>query len=87
MRNSTTHPLKVNWIPIEGDKGRIGITLCPGKYQPVSWTGGWDRQLSIDVATLVELKTNRVVSLITDGDMELLRVTELPQAITEQGMA
>ena len=87
MRNSITHPLKVNWIPIEGDKGRIGITLCPGKYQPVSWTGGWDRQLSIDVATLVELKTDRVVSLITDEDMELLRVTELPQAITEQGMA
>ena len=60
MRNSTTHPLKVNWIPIEGDKGRIGITLCPGKYQPVSWTGGWYRQLSIDVATLVELKTDRL---------------------------
>ena len=87
MRNSTTHPLKVNWIHIEGDKGRIGITLCPGKYQPVSWTGGWDRQLSIDVATLLELKTDRLISLITDEDMELLRVTELPQAITEQGMA
>jgi ADP-ribosyl-[dinitrogen reductase] hydrolase len=87
MRNSTSHPLKVNWIPIEGDNGRIGITLCPGKYQPVSWTGGWDRQISIDVATLVELKTDRLISLITDEDMELLRVTELPQVITEQGMA
>ena len=52
----------------------------------MSWTGGWDRQLSIDVTTLVELKTDRVVSLITDEDMELLRVTELPQEITEQGM-
>ena len=87
MRNSTSHPLKANWIPIEGDNGRIGITLCPGKYQPVSWTGGWDRQLSIDVTTLVELKTDHVVSLITDEDMELLRVTELPQQVTEQGMA
>ena len=86
MRNSTTHPLKVNWIPIEGDKGRIGITLCPGKYQPVSWTGGWDRQLSIDVTTLVELKTDRIVSLITEEDMERLRVTQLPQEITERGM-
>ena len=87
MRNSITHPLKVNWIPIEGDIGRIGLTLCPGKYQPVSRTGGWNRQLSIDVATLVELKTNRVVSLITDEDMGLLRVTELPQVITEHSMA
>ncbi len=86
MRNSTTHPLMVTWIPIEGDNGRIGITLCPGKYQPVSWTGGWDRQLSIDIATLVELKTDRIVSLITDEDMEILRVTELPQQIAEQGM-
>ena len=86
MRNSTTHPLKVNWIPIKEDTGRIGMTLCPGKYQPVSWTGGWDRQLSTDIATLVELKTDRVVSLITDADMEMLRVTELPQQIAEQGM-
>jgi ADP-ribosyl-[dinitrogen reductase] hydrolase len=53
----------------------------------MSWTGGWDRQLSIDVAALLELKTDRVVSLITDEDMELLRVTELPQHIAEQGMA
>jgi ADP-ribosyl-[dinitrogen reductase] hydrolase len=76
----------VNWIPIEGDKGRIGLTLCPGKYQPTSWTGGWDRQLSIDLGTLVELKTDRIVSLITEEDMEMLRVTELPQEIVEQGM-
>ena len=87
MRNSTTHPLKVNWIPIEGDNGRIGTTLCPGKYQPVSWTGGWDRQLSIDVATLVELKTDRLIGLITDEDMELLRVTQLPQEVHEQGLS
>lgn len=86
MRNSTTHPLMVNWIPIEGDTGRIGLTLCPGKYQPVSWTGGWDRTLSIDIATLVDLETDRIVSLITDEDMELLRVTELPQEIAEQGL-
>ena len=86
MRNSTSHPLMVNWISIEGDNGRIGLTLCPGKYQPVSWTGGWDRQLSIDVATLVKLKSDRIVGLITDEDMELLRVTELPQEITERGM-
>jgi len=86
MRNSITHPLKVNWIPIEGDNGRIGITLCPGKYQPISWTGGWDRQLSIDVTTLVELKTDHLVSLVTDEDMERLRVTELPQEIARQGI-
>ena len=43
MRTSETHPLYINWIPVEGDKGKIGITLCPGKYQPVSSTGAWNR--------------------------------------------
>ena len=86
MRNSTTHPLRVDWIPIVGDIGRIGLTLCPGKYQPVASTGGWDRQLSIDIATLVELKTDHIVSLVTDEDMEMLRVTELPQEIASQGI-
>ena len=52
----------------------------------MSWTGGWDRQLSIDITALVELKTDHIVSLVTDEDMERLRVTELPQEIASHGI-
>jgi len=66
MRNSTTHPLYVSWIELEGDEGALGLTLCPGKYQPVASTGSWDRQLDVDVQALVDMGVSHVISLVTD---------------------
>ncbi|MBT60876.1 MAG: hypothetical protein CMA63_04910, partial [Euryarchaeota archaeon] len=81
-----THPLRIDWLPVEGDKGSIGMTLCPGKYQPVSWTGGWDRQLGLDVESLKDSGTRKLVSLVTNEDMELLRVTQLPTIVQASGI-
>jgi protein-tyrosine phosphatase len=86
MRTSVTHPLRIDWLPVEGDKGCIGMTLCPGKKQPVSWTGGWDRQLDLDIESLKESGTTRIVSLVTDEDMELLQVTQLPTSVQASGI-
>lgn len=86
MRTSITHPLRIDWLPVEGDEGRIGMTLCPGKYQPISWTGGWDRQLDLDFEALKENGTSKLISLVTPEDMELLRVTELPEYVEASGI-
>ncbi len=83
---SVTHPLRIEWLPVEGDKGCIGMTLCPGKMQPVSWTGGWDRQLDLDIESLKESVTTRILSLVTDDDMELLQVTQLPERVQASGI-
>lgn len=87
MRNSTTHPLYVSWLPLEGDQGRLGITLCPGKYQPVSSTGGWDRQLDLDLQALVDMGVHRLISLITEEDMVMLRVENLGEEAQRFGLA
>ena len=86
MRNSTTHPIYVSWVELEGDEGALGLTLCPGKYQPVSSTGSWDRQLDIDVQALVDMGVSHLVSLITDEDMRMLRVEDLPQQVRNSGL-
>ena len=52
----------------------MGMTLCPGKYQPVASTGSWDRQLDVDLDDLVTMGTQRLVSLVTEEDMRMLRV-------------
>ena len=85
MRTSSTHPLRVDWLHVEGDKGCIGMTLCPGKYQPVAQTGSWNRQLIPDVESLVQYNTDLLVSLITNEDMEILRVTDLPKVVAQKG--
>ena len=87
MRNSTTHPLYVSWVELEGDEGALGLTLCPGKYQPVASTGSWDRQLDIDVQALVDMGVSHLVSLITKEDMQMLRVTDLPGEVAHHGLA
>lgn len=87
MRNSTTHPLYVSWVELEGDEGALGLTLCPGKYQPVASTGSWDRQLDIDVQALVDMGVSHLVSLITKEDMQMLRVTDLPGEVVHHGLA
>ena len=86
MRTSITHPLRIDWLPVEGDEGRIGMTLCPGKYQPISWTGGWDRQLDLDFEALKENGTMKLISLVTQEDMELLRVSQLPEVVEASGI-
>lgn len=87
MRNSTTHPLYVSWVELEGDEGALGLTLCPGKYQPIASTGSWDRQLNVDVQALVDMGVSRLISLITKEDMQVLRVTDLPGEVAHQGLA
>ena len=86
MRDSTTHPLYVSWIELEGEEGALGLTLCPGKYQPVASTGSWDRQLDVDVKALVDMGVSHLVSLITDEDMRMLRVEDLPQQVKNSGL-
>ena len=87
MRNSTTHPLYVSWVELEGDEGALGLTLCPGKYQPIASTGSWDRQLDVDVQALVDMGVSRLISLITKEDMQVLRVTDLPGEVAHHGLA
>lgn len=87
MRTSLSHPLYVNWLDLEGDAGALGMTLCPGKHQPVSSTGAWDRQLDVDVQALVDDDVHRLVTLVTNEDMRMLRVEDLPEQVASHGLA
>ena len=79
-RNSRSHKLAITWIPIYYDRktgGQIGMTFCPGKVQPWSMTGGWDRDLDLDIRELKKANVGHVISLITKEEMRELRVKNL----------
>lgn len=79
-RNSRTNPLRITWIPLSSNwraTGHIGMTLCPGKYQPQSMSGGWNRNLDLDIEKLKESDVGHVISLITFEEMRELKVTNL----------
>jgi len=86
LRTSETHPLQIDWITSNLFTGRIGITLCPGKYQPVSWSGGWNRNLEIDIDVIGDSGSTVVVSLVEDNEMRVLGVQGLGKAILAREM-
>ena len=84
-RNSRTDRLKITWIPIISFQntirrfveGQIGMTLCPGKYQPQSMSGGWDRDMDLDIKELKGARVGHVISLITIEEIRELKVNSL----------
>jgi ADP-ribosyl-[dinitrogen reductase] hydrolase len=86
LRTSETHPLQIDWITSNLFTGRIGITLCPGKYQPVSWTGGWNRNLEEDIGIIGDSGATTVVSLVEESEMKVLGVQGLGKAILAREM-
>ena len=86
LRTSLTHPLHIDWISVGEENGRIGITLCPGKYQPISWTGGWNRDLELDIEMLVDSGVEYVISLVEEEEMVNLRVENLGESVRAKGM-
>ncbi len=85
-RTSITHPIQVDWVNYPSIGGEIGITLCPGKYQPMSWSGGWNRDLETDVARLSGMGISTIISLIEQTEMEDLRVPKLGEIIQRHQM-
>lgn len=71
--------LRVDWIPLEGIAGRLGLTLLPGRADR-------GRDLGEDLDRLVEYGTNFVVDLVTDEELFQFGVSELPVALGKRGI-
>lgn len=76
-RTSLTHPLQIAVVRPGPGLGRIGITFCPGKVQPAAATGGWNRDLSLDVAAIADWGATAVLTLVEDHELKALQVAGL----------
>lgn len=81
MKNSITHPMKIAEIDIGGRK--LGLSFCPGKFQPNALSGSWNRSLDLDIARIKSHGYDVVVSLLEEWEFKELRVTELLEGITD----
>jgi ADP-ribosyl-[dinitrogen reductase] hydrolase len=85
-RTSLTHPLQIAAVSPGADLGRIGITFCPGKQQPVAATGAWCRDLGLDIAAIAEWSAAAVVTLVENHELETLKVTGLSDEVARHHM-
>ena len=85
-RTSLTHSLQIAAVSPGADLGRIGITFCPGKQQPVAATGAWCRDLGLDIAAIAEWSAAAVVTLVENHELETLKVTGLSDEVARHHM-
>ena len=86
-RTSSTHPLRIAVISCGRGLGRIGITFCPGKYDPFGRSGAWDRELATDVDAIRDWGAAAVVTLLEPQELKLLRVENLGEQVRRRNMS
>ncbi len=86
IKTSTTHRLCIATVDLGHDLGSIGITFCPGKKQPYSASGPWDRDLDIDLDAIAAWNAAVVVTLVEQFELEDLQVADLGQRVTDRHM-
>lgn len=82
---SDTHPLCVDWIPLESVPGSLGVTFAPGKTDSMG-TLNWSRDLKKDVLALVSKGVHTVAPLIEDKELELLQIKTLVPTLESAGL-
>lgn len=85
-RTSLTHPLQTAYVSSGPSVGQIGITFCPGKNQPNAATGGWARDLDLDVGAIALSRAAAVVTLVEPHELKSLGVQGLGAAVAEHHM-
>ncbi|WP_299307632.1 hypothetical protein [uncultured Croceicoccus sp.] len=86
MRTSLTHPLQIAEIRLAPHLGKVGLTFCPGKKQPDAMTGGWDRDLKVDIDAVAAWNAGALLTLIEDVEMARLGVETIGQSVLDEHM-
>jgi ADP-ribosylglycohydrolase/protein-tyrosine phosphatase len=75
IKTSESGPLRIDPVPMDGVRGRIGLTFCPGKKQMDSTTGPWDRDLDADLKVIQSFGAAALVTLMEDDELQEVKVS------------
>ena len=85
-KTSLSHPLEIAELAAGEGRGKIGVTLAPGKYDPSALTGSWDRDLATDLDRIADWGANLVLTLLEDHEMAQLRIPNLGREVLRRKM-
>jgi ADP-ribosyl-[dinitrogen reductase] hydrolase len=86
VKTSVTHPLQIAAVPTSNGIGRIGITFCPGKFDPCGSTGAWARDLELDLTAIKDWGATALLTLIEDWELKKLLVEHLGTVARQLGL-
>lgn len=70
-KTSETDPLRIDRAGTPGG-GAIGLTICPGKKDPHSSSGPWDRSLPADLDRIADAGATALVTLMESDELARL---------------
>ncbi len=86
-RTSETDPIEVSWLDTPSVRGRIGLTLGPGKKATSAFGPPWDRDLDTDLNRLASHHDVRLlVPLLEDHELLSLQIPGLQPRAEDYGM-
>jgi len=87
-KTSRSHPLRVDTLAIEGLRGVIGLTFCPGKKQRGAMSGDWERDLAADLEAIKSSGAKALVTLMEIDELSAVQVplTELSAKAASYGL-
>lgn len=83
---SISSPLRIDALQVAENQGWLGMTICPGKVQPNSISGHWQRDLGIDVQAIQAWGASTVLTLLEDFEFVAVEVTQLGEQVQKSGM-
>lgn len=84
LKDSKSHPLRIDAVSYPGSCGQIGMTICPGKRAKGLYGGTWVRDLQTDLTTIALWHPLALISLMETPEFELLDVAHFPDAVLAQ---
>jgi len=83
---SVSYPYRVDFIDSSHcpllNKCSIGMAMCPGRQNH----NNWSRNLDVDLQVLLNLGVEVVVTLMTQGELQKMKLTHLPDVIKQANM-
>jgi ADP-ribosylglycohydrolase/protein-tyrosine phosphatase len=83
---SLNRPLRVAHVRAGPALGAVGVTLCPGKWQSVSVSGAWQRDLATDIDALQHWGAAAVVTLMPQDELQAVQADGVGAACEARGI-
>lgn len=82
-KTSESHPLRIAEIQLSAGQ-KLGLSFCPGKFQPDAMSGPWKRDVAMDLDCIRSQGFDIVVTLIEDFEFQELKVESIQHGAVEQ---
>lgn len=84
--DSKDNPLQLGHLPVGANKGAIGFTICPGKWQANSASGRWQRDMDIDLDAIQRWGAAAVITLMPMDELHAVRAHGIGDACEARGL-